>query len=154
MPTVKSTERTDGRAETPVGDRESLHGRHHLAFGVTSLQVSKGCRDLLERVAPIDAWTNLAAVDQLRQECEIVARDVRRHRRDVLPDTQRNAEESRHGGEPRDSGLASRGKSTPKIRNGSVPDGVEDEVITSSRVDEVGRRVIDDVIGAERADQI
>src|SRR5919106_4818967 len=81
------------------GDRESLHGHDHLAFGVTSLQVSKGCGNLLERVAPIDARTNLAAVDQLRQECEIVARDVRRHRRDVLPATQRNAQQLAHRGE-------------------------------------------------------
>src|SRR5919106_5345353 len=113
--------RTDGRSETSVGDRESLHGRDHLAFGVTSLQVSKGCRDLLERVAPIDAWTNLAAVDQLRQEREITARDVRRHRRDVLAAAQRDAQQPGHRGEPRDCDLAAASEGVPKIRNGSIP---------------------------------
>jgi hypothetical protein len=50
---------------------------------------------------------------------------------------------------PNDGRLAASGECTSKIGHRAVPDRVEDEVVAPPAADDVGRGVVDDVIGAE-----
>ena len=67
---------------------------------------------------------------------------------------QRNTYQLRDAREAGDGGLAALGKRNFEIGHRSVPDGIEDEVVAPSVMQEVGRGVVDDVIGAQRTDEV
>ena len=97
---------------------------------------------------------HFAGLNQVRKEFQIGGGYVRRHLGDVPAAAQRNADQLRHTGEPDDGGLAALGKSASEIAHRYVPDGVEDEVVALPASEEVCRGVVDDVISAERTDQV
>src|SRR5687768_9662301 len=130
------------------------HRDYHLAPSMALFQIADCCGNFGERIMPVDLRTQLAGLNQLRKELQIIAAYVHRHRGDIPAAEQGNGHEPRHVGEPRDSSLATVGKRTSEIRYRSVPNRVEDQVVVTPGTGEVGTGVVDDVVGAQRTDEV
>jgi hypothetical protein len=77
---------------------------------------------------------NLAAVDEPRQQRQIVGSDVRRQRSDALPAAQRNAQQPALVN-PVTAALPLSSIARRRSGNGSVTDGIEDEIEALAGVD-------------------
>jgi hypothetical protein len=128
--------------------------------------VADGCRDLLEGVAPVDDRADLAVLDEVGQRGQVplLAGVPDRVRDDeALGHERRQRERREHaiGGPHPAAGRAAddhepppRGQYPPAGPHRAAARDVHDEVVPPSGPGEVLRAVVDDLVRADRPDQI
>src|SRR5437773_5313036 len=141
----------------------SVHRDDDLAARLARADVADRLHSLAERIGPIDGGPELALLEELLEDDEVGESRLRDEEDDPLLQDPRAHEGGTDAGEDgHPSALVRSDEQEDPVRHEdashvgdrAVPGDVEDRVVAPAALREVLFRVVDDLIGAERADQL